>query len=180
MSKARDAVRRLYGAHPLHLLILLGCFALVGYVVIVLGPGHLWNSKVWWKSILVWFIGAFVLHDLVLFPFYAVADRSLAAGLRAVTGRLPTKRSRVSPVNYFRVPILGSGLLFLLFFPGIIRQGRGTYHAATGLTQQPFLERWLLITAALFGMSAIVYSIRSLLSRAEQPESVCTPDEAGS
>jgi hypothetical protein len=180
MSKARDAVRRLYGAHPLHLLILLGCFALVGYVVIVLGPGHLWNSKVWWKSILVWFIGAFVLHDLVLFPFYAVADRSLAAGLRAVTGRLPTKRSRVSPVNYFRVPILGSGLLFLLFFPGIVRQGRGTYHAATGLTQQPFLDRWLLITAALFGMSAIVYSIRWLLSRAEQPESVCTPDEAGS
>jgi hypothetical protein len=86
----------------------------------------------------------------------------------------------VSPVNYFRVPILGSGLLFLLFFPGIIRQGRGTYRAATGLTQQPFFERWLLITAALFGISAIVYSIRSLLSRAEHPESAGTPDEAGS
>jgi hypothetical protein len=180
MGKVCDAVRRLYGAKPLHLLVLLGCFALVGYVVIVLGPGQLWNSNVWWKSILVWFIGAFVLHDLVLFPFYAVADRSLGAGLRAVTGRLPTKHLMVSPVNYFRVPILGSGLLFLLFFPGIIRQGRGTYHAATGLTQQPFLERWLLITAALFGVSAIAYSIRSLLSRADQPESEGTPEEAGS
>lgn len=44
-----------------------------------------------------------------------------------------------------------------MFLPGIIEQGASTYLAATGQTQQPFLGRWLLLTAAMFGASAIVY-----------------------
>jgi hypothetical protein len=156
-------LKQLYGANPLHLLSLLGGFALVGYVISILGLNQLWDSRVWWHSIVVWFVGAIVLHDLVLFPFYAVADRSLGAGWRAITGRLPTDAPRVPPINYIRVPVLGSGLLFLMFFPGIIKQGKRTYHGATGLTQSPFLDRWLLISAALFGLSAVAYAVRSLL-----------------
>lgn len=163
MRKFTAGLRHLYGANPLHLLTLLAGFALAGYVVGVLGLNQLWDSKVWWHSILVWFIGAIVLHDLVLFPLYAVADRSLGAGWRAITGRLPVKAPRVSPINYIRIPVLATGLLFIMFFPGIIGQGKRTYRGSTGLTQSPFLDRWLLITAALFGVSAIAYTVRSLL-----------------
>jgi hypothetical protein len=157
--------RRLYGGHPLHLLTLMASFALVGYVISVLGTRQLWNGRVWWQSILVWFVAAILLHDVVLFPLYALADRSLGAGWRAVTGRLPDRTPPVSAINYVRIPVMASGLLFLMFFPGIIEQGKVAYHNATGLTQAPFLDRWLLITAVLFGSSALAYGIRILLVR---------------
>lgn len=173
-------VKRTYGGHPLHLLTLLACFAFVGYVISVMGPKQLWNSKVWWQSIVVWFVGAILLHDLVLFPFYAIADRSLGAGWRAVTGRLPAARPKVSPANYIRIPLMASGLLFLMFFPGIIEQGAPAYHRATGLTQQPFLDRYLLIVAALFGLSAVTFAIRSAWvghrpNATDQPSSAAEP-----
>jgi hypothetical protein len=163
MRKLTARMKRVYGAHPLQLLTLLACFAFVGYVISVLGPKQLWNSQVWWQSIIVWFLGAILLHDLLLFPFYAVAHRSFEAGLHAVTGRLPITSPRVPPINYVRIPVMASGLLFLMFFPGIIQQGKGSYLRATGLTQQPYLDRWLLITAALFGASAVAYAVRLLL-----------------
>ncbi len=50
-----------------------------------------------------------------------------------------------------------------MFFPGIIEQGSPAYLRATGLTQAPFLDRWLLITAVLFGTSAVAYAVRSVL-----------------
>jgi hypothetical protein len=165
MRALNTRFKRLYGGHPLHLLTLLASFALVGYVISVLGTKQLWNSRVWWQSILVWFIAAILLHDLVLFPFYALADRSLGAGWRAVTGRLPDRTPRVPPINYVRIPVMASGLLFVMFLPGIIEQGKGTYRNATGLTQAPFLDRWLLITAGLFGVSALAYGVRLLLVR---------------
>jgi hypothetical protein len=157
--------RRIYGANPLHLLVLVACFALVGYVISLLGTEQLWNPNVWWQSIGVWFVGAIVLHDMVLFPVYALADRSLGAGWRAVTGRAPKGTPVVPPVNYIRVPVMATALLFLLFFPGIIRQGKNSYLRATGLTQQPFLDRWLLLTAAFFGVSALLYGVRTVMVR---------------
>ncbi|WP_405136418.1 hypothetical protein [Nocardia sp. NBC_01388] len=160
MSAIVTGVKRFYGAHPLHLLALLACFALVGYILSVIGPKSLWNPDIWWQSILVWFLGAIIAHDLLLFPLYALADRSLSAGLRAVGGRMPVGRPKVSPLNYIRVPVLGCGLLLLLFFPGIIEQGHVTYLAATGQNQQPFLDRWLLLTAVMFGLSAVSYAVR--------------------
>ena len=165
MGAATERARRHYGAHPLHLLTLLASFALVGYVISLLGVHSLWNDRVWWQSIIVWFLGAIVLHDLVLFPFYALADRSLGAGWRSVTGRAPQATPAVPPRNYLRIPAMASGLLLLLFFPGIIRQGSASYHRATGLTQQPFLGRWLLLTGAFFGISAIAYAARTVQAR---------------
>jgi hypothetical protein len=52
-----------------------------------------------------------------------------------------------------------------MFFPGIMRQESATYLAATGQTQQPFLGRWLLLTAAMFIASAAFYAIRLVLAR---------------
>jgi hypothetical protein len=172
MRSLTGRFRRHYGAHPLHLLTLLASFALVGYVIATVGPKQLWNSHVWWQSIAVWFIAAIILHDLVLFPFYALADRSLGAGWRAVTGRFPDRMPRVPPVNYLRIPTMASGLLLLMFFPGIIEQGKGAYLRATGLTQAPFLDRWLLITAVLFGSSALAYGIRLVVVRRRRPARV--------
>ena len=165
MGAATDRARRSYGAHPLHLLTLLASFALVGYVISLLGVHSLWNDRVWWQSMIVWFLGAIVLHDLVLFPFYALADRSLGAGWRAVTGRAGDAAPAVPPRNYLRVPVMASGLLFLLFFPGIIQQGSASYQRATGLTQAPYLGRWLLLTAEFFAVSAVAYGARTFRVR---------------
>ncbi|MFI7674135.1 hypothetical protein [Actinophytocola sp. NPDC049390] len=104
----------------------------------------------------VWFAAAVIGHDLVLFPLYSAADHALQRA---------TRRTQVPLVNHVRVPALASELLLLLFLPGIIRQGEGTYLAATGQTQGPFLARWLLLTAAFFTTSATVYAIRHARNR---------------
>ena len=113
-----------YGSNPLHLLGTVAAWALAGYVVTLLGPQALWNHKVWWQSIAVWFLAAIIAHDLVLFPLYALADRSFTGALAAVRGRWTGPSPRVSPLNYLRVPTLAAGLSLLLFFPGIIQQGQ--------------------------------------------------------
>jgi hypothetical protein len=149
-----------YGSNPLHLLGTVAALTLAGYVVSVVGPHGLWNSGVWWQSIAVWFVAAIIGHDLLLFPLYALADRSVTAGIAAIRGRRAGPAPRVSPLNYLRVPTLATGLSLLLFLPGIIRQGQISYLAATGQTQQPFFGRWLLLVAALYGSSALAYAAR--------------------
>jgi len=148
-----------YGSHPLHSLTMLAGFAFLGYVVVTVGPKTLWNPQVWWQSIAVWFAAALIAHDLVLFPVYALADRLL---------RIPADRqtnTSARALNYIRLPVLGSVLALLIFLPGIIEQGAPVYGAATGQTQQPFLARWILLTAAMFGASALVYAIRLAVNR---------------
>ncbi len=58
----------------------------------------------------LWFGGAVVVHDLVLFPLYALADRGLIALARR-------GRGRVSVLGHLRVPLTLSGLLLLIFLP---------------------------------------------------------------
>ncbi len=149
-----------YGSNPLHLLGTVAAWALAGYVVTLLGPQALWNHKVWWQSIAVWFLAAIIAHDLVLFPLYALADRSVTGALAAVRGRRKGPSPWLSPLNYLRVPTLAAGLSLLLFFPGIIQQGQFSYVAATGQNQQPFFGRWLLLVATLYGLSALAYAVR--------------------
>jgi hypothetical protein len=137
-----------YGDRPAHLALMLGCVAVAAYAAsFLLGDPAL-------LTVLIWFVGAALAHDLVLFPLYAAADRVLTG----VAGRLP--RGRVPLVNHIRVPALGAGLTLRMFLPGIIRQGGGTHLAATGLDQQPYLGRWLGLVAALFLISAVSYLIR--------------------
>jgi hypothetical protein len=150
-----------YGSGPLHLLTLVAGFALMGYVLTTIKPAMLWNPSTWWQSILVWFAAAIVAHDLVLFPIYALVDRILLAGTRIRPGGEPT----IAMLNYLRIPALGAGLTLLMFLPGIIEQGAPAYAAATGQTQEPFLGRWLLLTAAMFAVSALAYGVRLAVSR---------------
>jgi hypothetical protein len=162
MSTRTARFRAFYGSHPLHLLTMVAGFALLGYLVITAGPATLWKPDgAWWHSIALWLTAAFVAHDLLLFPVYALVDR-----IFGVPDRLPhPSDSGVSPRNYLRLPALGSGLLLLIFFPGIIKQGAPLYFADTGLNQQPFLGRWLLLTAAMFAASALLYATRLLSAR---------------
>ena len=172
--------RDFYGSHPLHLLTMLAGFAVIGYVLAVFKPVTLWNPQVWWQSIAVWFAAAIIAHDLVLFPVYALADRILAVpGDRR---RRRHREPRVPPLNYIRIPALGSALMLLLFLPGIIKQGASTYWAATGQTQDLFLGRWLLLTAVMFAVSAAAYGIRLAAARRRghpcrisQPTRSCLP-----
>jgi len=74
------------------------------------------------------------------------------------------------------MPTLASGLLLVLFLPGIIQQGGPTYQAATGLTQQPFLSRWLLLTAGFYLISAVWYAVKTLLrQRRSVPPATTSP-----
>jgi len=137
-------VRVLYGAGPGHLAVLLLSLAVAGYAASIVAGDPLWP----WMA--VWFVAAVIGHDGVLSPLAAAAD--------AVLRRLPRRRS--TTVNYYRVPMLGAGLTFLVFLPGIIRQGTESNVAATGLDQEPFLGRWALLTLILFAASAAVYAVR--------------------
>jgi hypothetical protein len=143
-------------------------FALLGYVLATFKPTTLWNPSHWWQSIAVWFAAAVIGHDLLLFPLYALADRVMSTRLsRPRSHRHP----KVAARNHIRVPALAAGLTLLIFLPGIIEQGAPTYHAATGQTQQPFLGRWLLLTAAMFATSAVIYAARLAIARHRNADS---------
>ena len=161
MRTALDRFRAVYGSNPLHLLTFIAGFALFGYVLATIKPSTLWNPNTWWQSILVWFAAAIIAHDLVLFPIYAMLDRILFAGSRLQ--RRPV--TSVPVLNYVRIPAMGAALTLLVFLPGIIQQGAPVYAAATGQTQEPFLGRWLLLTAAMFAVSAITYGVRLAAAR---------------
>ncbi|MEU5941094.1 hypothetical protein ABZ807_18285 [Micromonospora sp. NPDC047548] len=138
--------RRGYGAAPWHLLLLIGCFAVTGWIVLRLAGEPMAGRM------LIWFLGAVIAHDLVLFPVYALADRALRAGL----GR----RDTPSALNHVRVPALAAGLLLLVYLPGILGLGDGVYRAATGLEPRPLLARWLAVSGGLFAVSVVVYALR--------------------
>lgn len=162
MSVLLARLRKFYGSHPLHLLTMAAGFALVGYITFTFKPATLWNPNAWWQSIAVWLAAAIIVHDLALFPLYALADRLLGIATKR-RRRRSHGQFRLPARNYLRIPALGSGLSLLMFFPGIIQQGATTYLAATGQTQEPFLGRWLLFTAALFTASALLYATRLVL-----------------
>jgi hypothetical protein len=109
----------------------------------------------------VWFVAAVVVHDGLLSPLAAAADAVLRFCLRW----FPRVPARPTTVNYIRVPVLGAALTFLMFLPGIIRQGEPVVIGQTGLDQGPFLGRWLLLVAAMVAVSALVYGAGRLTRR---------------
>lgn len=131
--------------NPLHLLLLAASFALAAYAGIRLLAGD-------WFGVALWIVGAALLHDLVLVPLYTGADRALTGGLGAAGRRWATP--------YVRVPAALSLLLLLVWFPLISGAVEGRYRLATGTSTEGFLARWLLITALLFGGSALLLALR--------------------
>ncbi|MFD8199506.1 hypothetical protein [Streptomyces sp. NPDC059701] len=131
---------------PFSLLLLLCSFALAGYAGVRLLAGD-------WLGVALWFVGAALVHDLVLLPLYTVADRTVVRGLGAA--------GRRAWVLYVRVPAAFSGLLLLVWFPLISGRVDRRYRSVAGLSAEGFLSRWLLITAALFGVSALLLALRA-------------------
>jgi hypothetical protein len=144
---------RWYGAGPLHLLTMVGCFALAGYAAAELLP----NNAI---GIPVWFAGAVIGHDLILMPMYTVADRSAMAVFRHRRPQLPA----VPWINYLRIPAALSGMLLLIWFPLIFRLP-GRFTATTTLSLDPFLWHWLGVTGALFLLSATALAVRLRMGR---------------
>jgi hypothetical protein len=139
---------RWYGAGPLHLLTLAGSFALAGYAAAALLPVNA-------IGIPVWFIGAVILHDLLLMPLYTLADRSALAVFRHRPPKLPS----VPWINYLRVPVVLAGILLLIWFPLIFRLPSRFPHSTT-LPLDPYFWHWLAVTGALFLLSATALALR--------------------
>ncbi|MFF4698394.1 hypothetical protein [Streptomyces chattanoogensis] len=151
--------RHWYGEGPLHLVLMLASFALTGYAGLRLLAGDRW------PLVVAWFVGAALLHDLVLLPLYSLADRAVCAAT-AGTGR------HRAWTGYVRVPAALSALLLLVWFPLIAGAADAPggasaahYTSATGLPGDVFLSRWLLLTAALFAASAVLLLARTAAPR---------------
>jgi hypothetical protein len=144
--------RNRYGAGPLHLAAGLVCLGVAG-----LAAWHWFDAGAGdGKRILVWFLGAIVVHDLVFVPAYSLADRLLS--------RRSAARDRARPAiwrAHVRVPAILSGLLGLVFAPLIFRFSHGDYGDASGLSASVYLDRWLIASAVLFGISAAVFLART-------------------
>jgi hypothetical protein len=138
-------MRKVVVGSPLQLLLLACSFALAAYAGVRLLADD-------WFGVALWLVGAALLHDLVLLPLYAVADRVVVRGLGAA--------GRREWALYVRVPAALSGLLLLVWFPLISGMVDRRYRSATGLSPDGFLGRWLLITAVLFGGSALLLAVR--------------------
>jgi len=105
----------------------------------------------------VWFGGAIVAHDLVLFPLYSLLGL-IAYG--ALARPAPDDRLRVAALNHLRVPALLSGLLLLVWLPLVAGLGDATFARATGLDNGIYLQRWLLLSGVLFTGSALLLALR--------------------
>lgn len=132
-----------YGASPVHLLAHL---VLLPFAAWALLQVFAVNST---GRILLWLAGAVVAHDLVLLPFYSLLDRVA---------------ERVGPggraVNFVRVPAGLSLLLALVYLPQLTGAGERNHRRVAGRGWDVSLERWVLVTAALFAVSALVYALR--------------------
>jgi fumarate reductase subunit D len=133
--------RRLYGSTPLHVIAHVVLFVLFAYVALQLFDARAIGN------ILAWFVAALILHDFVVLPLYAGADR---LGQRIARGA----------INYVRVPAGLSLLLLLLFYPPILGRNDGSFSRVAGVEPDGYLERWLLVTAALFVVAAALYAVR--------------------
>ena len=144
--------RREYGASALHLATAVASLAFAAWALaqafdVLADPVRFG----------VWIGGSIVAHDLVLFPLLA-AVAALATG---AAGSDPSPL-RLAAINHVRIPALLSGLALLVWFPLILRTGTPAFERATGLSNDVYLERWLLLTAALFGGSALLLAVRTL------------------
>jgi hypothetical protein len=99
------------------------------------------------ERIAVWLVACVVVHDLVVFPLYSGADR----GLRRIAG---------SAINYVRIPAALSVLMLVVFWGTISGSGERAYRAVSGREFDGYATRWLLVSAALFGGSALLYLLR--------------------
>jgi hypothetical protein len=160
-------LQRHYGAGPVHLAGLAACFLVAAYALgKVLGESG-------WKEILALFVFCVVVHDLLVWPVYGIADRTALWVQNRSQGRPPT----VPWINHVRIPAAISALLLVMFFPLILRLSNAYYQQTTGFNENVYVFNWLAVTGILFAGSALIYAVRLGRARrrpvAHQPP---TPD----
>ena len=162
MRTALDRFRAVYGSHPLHLLTLIAGFALFGYVLATIGrrdaveSEHVvavdrWSGSRRRSSPTIW-----CCSRCTRWP---TGSWSQAVDC----GRVAERRFRCSTTC--GSPRSAPALTLLVFLPGIIQQGGADVHRRDRPDQEPFLGRWLLLTAAMFAVSAVVYGVRLAATR---------------
>jgi hypothetical protein len=140
-----------YGAGPMHLVAaVVGLGVSAWALVTVLG---LLGRPV---NFARWLAGSVVAHDLLFLPLYSAAGALVA--LAVLRGR--PSPLRTAALNHLRVPALLSGLALLVFFPLILSKAPKTFERATGYSPDFYLGRWLVLSAVLFGLSALVFVVR--------------------
>ena len=150
------ALRRLYGAHPAHLLVLVAGLALAAYAstdLLAERPA----------DVGVWFGGAAVLHDALLVPLYIAADALLVALWRRHPGR-------VGWLNFVRIPAAVSGMLLIVYSTEILRLSDGAFEHKTGRPDSAYAQHWLFLTGVLAAVSAAWYALALARSRARPAE----------
>ena len=111
-------------------------------------------------QLLVWYLGLVIAHDLIFVPLYTGLDRLM----RRVLVRLSSSRRVGIPmINHVRAPLLISALLLLIYSPLILGLADRNYFALSGHHLEHYLSSWLLITAALFLGSGLIYAARVVL-----------------
>jgi hypothetical protein len=147
----RDRFRYEYGAQPLHLIATLTSLLLCGYALLRITeiPGG--------GRVLIWIVAAALLHDLVALPLYSSLSRLTQGAAESAIG---SRASMLAALNHVRIPAALSLLLLVVYLPLILRVDPDRYMDTTGLSLDLYLGRWLLISAALFLISGVVYAIR--------------------
>jgi hypothetical protein len=143
-------MRRLYGASPLHLLAHLALLPVCAWALLEMLGGRAA------ANVALWLVASVVIVDLVVFPLYSGLDR---VG-RGVAG---------PAINYVRVPVAMSLLMLVVFWGTIGGRGEGAYRAASGREYEGYVERWLLVSAALFAVSALLWALRGRAAGARHP-----------
>lgn len=152
----------LYGSSPAHLLLGLAALVVSAWAVVqAFGQGPP-------LSLTKWFVGSILAHDLVLLPLYSLALIVLLRvfGGRGAGDRAGPSRRRLLVLNHLRVPAALSLLMLLLFFPFILGVAEGGYRGVSGLSTEPYLPRWLLLSGALFVLSGLSLAVRLVRARA--------------
>jgi hypothetical protein len=151
ISRLPAAFRRRYGAGPLHLVGHLLGLAIAAFALDRIFSG----GSV--KTLLIWYLGFVIAHDLIFVPAYTGLDRLF----RGALARLPLTRHTVVPlVNHVRAPAMISGLLLIIYLPLISGKADSQYFALSGHHLTNYLRNWVLITVALFLASGFVYALR--------------------
>jgi Na+/melibiose symporter-like transporter len=144
-------LRRRYGAGPFHLAGHLIALAVVAFAIDRIA------ARTSIAVVIALYIGLAIGHDLVLLPAYSGLDRLTRTLLTRVPAR---KRRRVPAINHLRAPALISGLLLVIYAPLISGRADRGYLVDSGHPATGYLRNWLLISAALFLGSGLIYALR--------------------
>lgn len=139
-------MRRGYGAHPAHLVLLLA-----GLLLAVMAGSELLAERP--RDVGLWFAGAAVLHDAAFVPVYLAADALLVALWRRRPGRVPW-------LNFVRIPLAVSGILLVVYAAEILRLSDGAFAHKTGRSDAGYVGHWLGVSAALAAIAAVWYAVR--------------------